>query len=109
MGMLRSLIAQAVREDLNCEKEIKEAIAESVSNLGVNAATLGTFRQWLDQSSEILDSGLGESDMQNVVHGLYIFLCEYFGPVTCDQMVARSMREVRQLPQAPHYPPNNLL
>jgi hypothetical protein len=45
------------------------------------------------------------TEMQAFLHSIYIWCCEEFGPVNCDRLFGRVLKEIENHPDAVNHPP----
>lgn len=90
--------------------EIRGVLQTNLDMLHLSTTSRIVLDNWL--SGKAIDTELLEMtvpSMQRLVNCAYVALCEYFGPVKADKILAGAVRQVSQTPSGRRFHPRNLL
>jgi hypothetical protein len=72
---------------------IRASIINNSKKLTIDGRRKVFLQDWLDKKVERLEYGYELSVIRQVVNFSYIAMCEYFGPVKADQLLAQAIKE----------------
>lgn len=108
--LVRSALAEVQRFHPGALKDLGDSALDLLETMRLAPSLRRTLRElWARplQSHWVLD--LPAADLSQVVHLLYMALCEALGPVEADQVLTRAVRAADQSPQARQFSPRRLI
>lgn len=108
--LMRSALAEVQRFHPGALQDLGDSALDLIDTLKVPLSLRRTLRElWTRplQAHWVLD--LPAAALSQVVHLLYMALCEALGPVEADQVLTRAVRAAEQGPQARQFSPRRLL
>jgi hypothetical protein len=70
---------------------IKALIIKNMVNLDLDSRRKMILQEWLESKRETLECGYKLNEIRKIVNFSYVAMCEYFGPVKSDQILAQAI------------------
>ena len=93
--------------DMDLVPRLRRFAGGNLSALGCSNQQRLRVRAWLEQGTELEQTGLAVDHLRQLLNLLYVGLREYLGPVIADQHLSRSVQQVETLHLA--FSPRKLL
>lgn len=108
--LVTSAIRIAESQDATTNLNIKNAFSEGIKSLGFRPQYHDQLMSlFLAPVKEVLIEDLTVAQLQDIVHLLYVQMCEYLGPISADSIMSEAVRLTEALPEAASCPPRSFL
>jgi hypothetical protein len=108
--LITNAIRMADSQDTTATLNIKNAFSKGVRKLGIRSQHHDQLLSiFLAPAKEALIEDLTFSQIQDIVHLLYVQMCEYLGPITADRIMSEAVRLTEALPESATCPPRSFL
>lgn len=109
--LLKTYIGLLRNQDESRLASLATSLTESLDELKLSASSVLGLRSWIGSKfGTILNAvPMNIDEMQRLLHAIYVWCCEEFGPVASDRMMGRALKECESLPEAAHYPPQTFM
>ena len=108
--LIKSLHDANCREFPGSESDLYNQIKSIIIKSGLNPVLNAEFSEWCEsKGNRLIVTHISTSDMQKLIHPLYVYLCEYHGPIEGEKLMNMAISEASQIPEAKRYSPRQLL
>lgn len=108
--LVREIVSRCKHRDASSVQGLSRHVASMIPQLQLSAAAEQDVRAWVrDPEKTALGSQGTDEEMKRVFQGIYMWSCDWFGPVDTDRMFAEGVRNAEQLPAAGSYSPRKFL
>ncbi len=108
--LLNHIIANLGKVDSETCQRCFSHLESSLATLNVGGAATGELQNWCRHAGDTeLTLAFSVAEMAAVTHTIYVFLCEYVGPVAGDQILGRAIKAAERLDEASTFSPRQLL
>ena len=106
------LMGIVAKLDQDTRTELRASVEVDIAKAGLSKTGLTVLRPWcvgIDRKLTRVDMPVELADLRHVVHLVYVWLCEYDGPVPTDKLFNRVIRTIESMPEAADFAPRKLL
>ena len=108
--LLGSLLKNTINEFPGSKEEFLDKVKSIVKESIQNPVLVAEFNDWYNEKgNKMIISLLSKEDMHKIIHPLYVFLCEYHGPIEGEMLMNLAISNTSEIPQAKRFSPRNLL
>ena len=108
--LLSSLLSSAKNEFPGSEEDFLEKVKSIVKEFIQNPVLKAEFNDWFNEKgNKIIISHVSKEEMHKIIHPLYVFLCEYHGPIEGEMLMNMAISSTSNIPQSKRFSPRNLL
>jgi hypothetical protein len=112
-ALLEAVGEQVSRQKAGAAGRMRKALKAALPALGLGAQKTRQMSEWYDTWDQGLPNpcnvGIFIPEMSTVIHSIYKWACEEFGPVVTDHMFGQALRRADNIPEAGTFPPRKLL
>lgn len=108
--LLQSILNQIDKQRKEDGVECRNYLAEIILKLQLSSIANIELRGFiLTQKPKFLLKAYSREQMSQLLHTLYIWMCQYVGPVMSDTIMATALRSAESLPESSQFSPRSLL
>lgn len=109
--LLTRMVEQVSKKDPALLRDLKASVKEMLSEHCPEEPVRTLVGRWAEDEFEpsLMPTGVAQSTMPQVVHLMYVSLCETLGPSQADRVLSRAKSAAEQLDQAEDFSPEQLL
>ena len=106
--MLNELILGVQKIGYGNERKMCDHLSSNIRSMGLTSENSSTLLEWANNAG-IRDIGAIKSkvSMTKIIHEIYLWACDYLGPIPADKLFAKVVKRAEELPQAAGYSPRN--
>lgn len=108
--LMRELVSAWKSRDASSIQGLSKHVNDELATLGMSGSAERQARRWAAslETESIGDSG-SDDDMRRLLQSVYVWSCEWFGPVDTDRIVAEAVRSAERVPAASQFSPRKFL
>jgi hypothetical protein len=108
--LLKSLYDSNNKEFPDSVDDFNTQLKNIIKAASLNPILNAEFSEWCDKKGQkTIVTHLSETDMHKIIHPLYIFLCEYHGPIEGEKLMKMALNEAINIPESKRFSPRSLL
>lgn len=112
-ALLEAVGEQVGRQKAGAAGQMRKALKAELPALGLSAQKTRQMSEWYDTWDQGLPNpckvGIFIPEMSTIIHSIYKWACEEFGPVVTDHMFGQALRRADNIPEAGTFPPRKFL
>ncbi|MEX8518598.1 MAG: hypothetical protein AB3X44_08810 [Leptothrix sp. (in: b-proteobacteria)] len=109
-GLIRAILAEVQQFHSSVIEDFRTDSLKELGKLRVSGQAKHDFKQaWLRPLQDEWQISATATELAELMHLIYIGLCESIGPVEADQVLARALRSTERLPEARSFSPKRFL
>ncbi len=106
--MLNGLFLGIRNLEYNKEKSMCELLMRQIPTMGLGIENSTQLMAWCKNApKQTIERIKPESAMTKVIHAIYLWSCEYLGPIQADKLFAYVVREAETLAEAKSFSPRS--
>lgn len=108
--LVREIVSRCKHRDVSSVQGLSRHVSEAIPQLTLSPAAEQGIRSWVaDPERFALGSQGSDEEMKRLLQNVYLWSCDWFGPVDTDRIFADAVRTAEQLPAAANFSPRNFL
>ena len=113
-AIIGGLVEQVGRQkDEGTVGRLRNSLKVRLPSLRLGAQNTRQILEWCDSWDHgrpvPCKTGIGISEMSTIIHSIYTWACEEYGPVLTDRLFGQALREAENIPEAHTFAPRKLL
>lgn len=106
--MLNELILGVQKIEYGYERKMCDHLSGKIKPMGLTSENATTLQAWTNiAGTKNIGTIKSKVSMIKIVHEIYLWACDYLGPIPADKLFAKVVKRTEELPQAARYSPRN--